>query len=77
MISIKKKYPNLNKGMIVVRISKKFFRPNEVENLIGDPSKAKKILNWKTKISIDQLIKEMMDVDLIEAKKLQKNNYFD
>jgi len=73
----KKKYPNLNKGMIVVRISKKFFRPNEVENLIGDPSKAKKILNWKTKISIDQLIKEMMDVDLIEAKKLQKNNYFD
>ena len=63
--------------MIVVRISKKFFRPNEVENLIGDPSKAKKILNWKTKISIDQLIKEMMDVDLIEAKKLQKNNYFD
>ena len=59
--------------MIVVRISKKFFRPNEVENLIGDPSKAKKILNWKTKISIDQLIKEMLDTDLELAKSQIRN----
>ena len=35
--------------MTVVRIDKKYFRPNEVNNLIGNSSKAKKILNWKPK----------------------------
>ena len=60
----KKKYPNLKMNMVVIKISKKYFRPNEVDNLIGNASKAKKILKWKSKTSIDQLIKEMLDQDL-------------
>lgn len=66
-----KKYPNLKKGMIVVRISKKYFRPNEVDNLIGDARKAKKLLKWKPKVDIKTLIKEMVDSDLNNIQKLQ------
>ncbi len=65
-----KKYPNLKKNMIIVRISKKYFRPNEVDNLIGNAKKAKKLLKWKPKINIYQLIKEMIDADLENTRKL-------
>ena len=41
-----------------------YFRPNEVHSLIGDYSKAKKILNWRPKINFDKLISEMVDEDL-------------
>ena len=54
--------------MIVVRINKKYFRPNEVDNLIGNATKAKKILKWTSKTSIYQLIKEMIDSDLESTK---------
>ena len=50
--------------MNVIRVSKKYFRPNEVNNLIGNANKAKRLLKWKAKINIHQLIKEMMDTDL-------------
>ncbi len=60
----KKTYPNLIKGQIVIRISKKYFRPNEVDNLIGNTHKAKKTFKWKPKIQIDDLIKEMLIADL-------------
>ncbi|MDA9650341.1 GDP-mannose 4,6-dehydratase [Candidatus Pelagibacter sp.] len=60
----KKDYPNLKINQIIIRISKKYFRPNEVENLIGNTSKAKKIFKWKPKIKIDELIKEMLESDL-------------
>ena len=60
----KKKFPNLRERMIVIRIDKKYFRPNEVDNLVGNSSKAKKILNWKPKTSIYELIAEMMENDL-------------
>ena len=59
-----KKYPNLKERMTVIRIDKKYFRPNEVDNLIGNSSKAKKFLNWKPKTTIYQLIAEMMENDL-------------
>ena len=55
--------------MTVVRIDKKYFRPNEVNNLIGNSSKAKKILNWKPKTTIYELIAEMMENDLKLFKK--------
>ena len=58
------KYPNLKKNMVVIRISKKYFRPNEVDNLIGNATKARRLLNWKAKTSIYKLIQEMMDNDL-------------
>ncbi len=66
----KKKYPNLKINMVVIKISKKYFRPNEVNNLIGNANKAKKLLKWKPKINIHQLIKEMMDADLENSRKL-------
>jgi GDPmannose 4,6-dehydratase len=46
--------------MIIVRIDKKYFRPNDVINLRGDASKARKRLGWKIKTNIHQLINEMM-----------------
>ena len=67
----KKTYPHLKKNMIIVKISKKYFRPNEVDNLIGNANKAKKILNWKPKTDIKSLIKEMIDSDLEMVRKLK------
>tara|TARA_B100000035_G_scaffold216653_1_gene185747 strand:- start:248 stop:1330 length:1083 start_codon:yes stop_codon:yes gene_type:complete len=64
------KYPNLKKNMTVVRINKRYFRPNEVNNLIGNANKAKKMLKWSPKRKIQHLIKEMMDSDLELIKKL-------
>ena len=55
--------------MIIIKVSKKYFRPNEVENLIGNASKAKRLLKWRPKINISQLIKEMMDSDLESIRK--------
>ena len=67
----KNEYPFLKKNMIVVKISKKYFRPNEVNNLIGNANKAKKLLKWKPKIDIRHLIKEMIDSDLENIRKSQ------
>ena len=66
----KNKYKNLKKGMTVVKVDKKYFRPNEVNNLIGNSSKARKLLKWKPKTSIYKLIEEMMshDLKLIKSK---------
>jgi GDPmannose 4,6-dehydratase len=48
---------------IVVRVDKEYFRPTEVETLLGDISKARNELGWKPKVSIDQLISEMVASD--------------
>ena len=58
------------KGKEIIKIDPKYFRPTEVESLLGDASKAKEKLNWVPKISFEQLVKEMTDEDL----KLAKNN---
>ena len=50
-----------NKELII--ISDKYFRPTEVDELLGDYSKAKKILNWEPKIFFDDLVKEMVEHD--------------
>ena len=54
----------IKKSQIIVKQEKIYFRPNEVHNLIGDYSKAKKTLNWMPKINFDTLISEMIDEDL-------------
>ena len=56
-------------GKVIVRVGKKYFRPTEVETLLGDARKAKKILKWKPKISLNEMIKEMVECDLELAKK--------
>lgn len=57
-------------GKVVVKINPKFYRPNEVHNLLGDSSKAKKVLGWEPKTSFDELVKMMVDFDLEYLKKI-------
>ena len=45
-------------------VDRRYFRPTEVETLLGDASKAKKILGWEPKISFDQLVSEMINSDI-------------
>lgn len=52
-------------GKIIIEIDKKYFRPAEVDNLKGDYKKAKKKLRWKPKTKINQLIKEMINFEII------------
>ena len=54
---------------LIVAVDPKYFRPTEVETLLGDPSKAKEKLGWVPKITLKELISEMVQHDLIEAKK--------
>ena len=54
---------------IVIRIDKRYFRPTEVNQLLGDSTKAYKKLNWKPKISLEELIEEMLEIDKEEALK--------
>ena len=49
---------------IIVKSIPYYYRPNEVNNLIGDASKAKRILNWKPKINFKQLVASMLEKDL-------------
>ena len=56
-------------GDEIIKIDKRYFRPNEVETLLGDSSKAKKKLNWQPKISLEEMCAEMIESDLREAKK--------
>ncbi|HHC24268.1 MAG TPA: GDP-mannose 4,6-dehydratase, partial [Desulfobacterales bacterium] len=58
-------------GRTIVRIAPRYFRPTEVEFLLGDPSKAKGKLGWEPKVSFDELVKTMVREDLKEAEKDQ------
>ncbi|KPI90920.1 GDP-mannose 4,6 dehydratase [Papilio xuthus] len=53
-----------NTGDILVRVNPKYFRPTEVDLLLGDSSKAKEKLGWTPKVTFQQLVKDMMDADL-------------
>ena len=52
------------KGKKIIRISKKYFRPKDVNNLLGNSDKAKRILKWKPKITLDNLISEMIEEEM-------------
>jgi GDPmannose 4,6-dehydratase len=65
-------------GDVIVRIDPRYFRPAEVETLLGDPSKAKAQLGWVPEISIDSMIEEMVSHDLANARQhilLRKHGY--
>uniref|UniRef100_A0AC35F2H2 GDP-mannose 4,6-dehydratase n=2 Tax=Panagrolaimus sp. PS1159 TaxID=55785 RepID=A0AC35F2H2_9BILA len=47
-----------------VKVNPKYYRPTEVEELIGDPTKAKTVLGWEPKITINELVKEMVESDI-------------
>ena len=63
------KAPGLKVGDIVVKIDPRYFRPTEVETLLGDPSKAKAKLGWTPEITVQQMCAEMVATDLEEASK--------
>jgi len=55
-------------GRVLVRIDSRYFRPTEVDYLLGDPSKAKKVLNWNPEVTFEELVKRMVSADLKEAE---------
>lgn len=65
-------------GKTVVRVDRRYFRPTEVETLLGDPAKAKAKLGWEPEVSLDDLVAEMVDHDLRLAKRdalVKKHGY--
>ena len=63
---------------IVIKIDPRYFRPTEVQQLLGDASKAREKLGWETEITLDSLIKEMVEFDKKESEKeafLQKEGF--
>lgn len=59
----------LSTGTSVVAIDPRYYRPTEVESLLGDPSKAYAKLGWKSRTSFEELVKEMVTADLAEARR--------
>jgi GDPmannose 4,6-dehydratase len=66
-----KRWPALKEGHTLVRIDPRYFRPSEVETLLGDPTKAKTKLGWQPRISFGELVAEMMREDLVLAERDQ------
>lgn len=60
--------PSLKLGDVIVRVDPRYYRPTEVETLLGDPSKAKQKLGWSPEISLDNMIEEMVSHDLDRAR---------
>ena len=56
-------------GSVIVRVDPRYFRPTEVDILLGDPSKAKAKLGWEARVSFDELVKIMVEEDIKEAQK--------
>jgi len=63
------KASSLKVGDVIVKIDPRYFRPAEVETLLGDPTKAKVKLGWVPKITLDQMIEEMVADDLDKARR--------
>lgn len=56
-------------GDVIVRVDPRYFRPTEVETLLGNPARAKKELGWEPHITFSQMVNEMVQADLAEAQK--------
>jgi len=63
------KCPSLSVGDVIIKIDERYFRPLEVETLLGDPTKAEKILGWRPQVSAQELCAEMVQSDLQLAQK--------
>ncbi|MFP1734752.1 GDP-mannose 4,6-dehydratase [Lonsdalea quercina] len=73
------KAPAIKVGDVIVEVDPRYFRPAEVETLLGDPTNAKEKLGWVPEITLDQMVKEMIESDLKIAKQhaLLKSNGYD
>jgi GDPmannose 4,6-dehydratase len=75
----------INSGKTIVRVDSRYFRPTEVESLLGDPTNAKEKLGWVPEITFEQLVKEMVVEDMkiaerdqvIREKGYKSYNYFE
>jgi GDPmannose 4,6-dehydratase len=56
-------------GEVIVRVDPRYYRPTEVETLLGDPTKAKVKLGWVPKTTLPELVKEMVEADYTSAKR--------
>jgi len=59
-------------GEVLVEIDPRYFRPTEVDALLGDPSKARRVLGWHHKTSFDELVKDMVEADMAAILKEQE-----
>jgi GDPmannose 4,6-dehydratase len=75
---IKEKGIDDNTGKVVIEVDPRYFRPTEVELLLGDPTKAKEKLGWTPKTSFEDLVEEMVSEDLrfFERELLCRKNGF-
>jgi GDPmannose 4,6-dehydratase len=62
----------IDPGTCILEVDQRYFRPTEVEILLGDPTKAREKLGWETEYTLDDLVAEMMDADL---KLMQQDRY--
>lgn len=71
--------PGVKVGDVIVRVDPRYFRPAEVETLLGDPASAKNKLGWVPEITVEDMCSEMVEVDLEKAKQhaLLKKHGFD
>ena len=72
------KAPALKVGDVIVSIDPRYFRPTEVETLLGDPTKAKEKLGWIPEITVQKMCAEMVVSDLVQAKQnaiLKRHGY--
>jgi len=70
--------PALKVGDVIIRVDPRYFRPTEVETLLGDPSKAKTELGWVPEITLDEMVEEMVAHDLDQARQhalLKRHGY--
>ena len=76
--SVRKEAGDACEGKVVVRVDPRYFRPTEVETLLGDPSKAREKLGWTPRISFKELVSEMVREDLNAAERdelVKKHGY--
>lgn len=66
-VAAKEPHP-LTPGQTIIRIDERYFRPTEVETLLGNPAKAKEKLGWQPRITFADLVREMVDKDLEQAR---------
>ncbi len=62
-------YEAVKSGQVIVRVDPRYFRPTEVETLLGDPTKAREKLGWTPRTDFEQLVREMVASDLKEAQR--------
>ena len=55
-------------GEVVIKVDPRYYRPTEVQELLGDATKAKNMLNWEPKITLEELVAEMVEEELKEIK---------